>query len=78
MKSLIFTIFLSLFFSACAGKKELLIKTEYIEVKVPIKCDLKLPLKPQFNGNFKSAKELSAYYLQVEKIAKICTKTEQN
>ena len=63
-------------FLGCSAKKELMIKTEYQEVKVPIKCPLKVPKKPRFNNDLSSAKRLSAYYLEVEYIAKSCTSGE--
>ncbi|MEA8983494.1 hypothetical protein [Campylobacter jejuni] len=56
------------FLSACASK-DILIKTEIKEVKVPIKC----PLKPLDKKDLESAKEISKYYLEVENIAKLCT-----
>ncbi|MBX2109035.1 hypothetical protein I9U52_03620, partial [Campylobacter jejuni] len=43
------------------------------EVKVPVKCPLKLPLKPLDKKDLESAKEISKYYLEVENIAKLCT-----
>lgn len=60
------------FLSACASK-DVLIKTEIKELKVPVKCPLKLPLKPLDKGDLESAKEISKYYLEIEEIAKICT-----
>ncbi|EGF1230026.1 hypothetical protein IB030_001652 [Campylobacter jejuni] len=60
------------FLSACASK-DILVKTEYKEVKVPIKCPLKLPLKPFDKGDLESAKKIAKYYLEVENIAKLCT-----
>ncbi|TKX33327.1 hypothetical protein [Campylobacter taeniopygiae] len=69
---ILFYIFISFVFTACAPK-ELLIKTQYQEVKIPIKCPLKLPLKPFDKGDLESAKQISSYYLEVEDIAKQCT-----
>lgn len=73
MKKIIFLIIPCFLFFGCGSKKEYLVKTRYQEVKIPIKCNLKIPAKPKFKNDFESAKELSKYYLQVEKIAKICT-----
>lgn len=75
LKKLFVTLILSiiLILSGCASKKEILVKTEYKEVKIPVKCSLKIPAKPKFNNDFKSAKELSKYYLETERIAKLCT-----
>ncbi|AJC90799.1 hypothetical protein MWJ18_000051 [Campylobacter lari] len=63
--------------SACANK-DILIKTEFSEVKIPVKCPLKLPLKPLNKGDLASAKELSKYYLEIESIAKTCTGWDEN
>lgn len=64
-------VIMCLIISACA-RKELLVKTQYQEVKIPIKCPLKLPLKPLDKGDFESAKQISKYYLELEDIAKRC------
>lgn len=64
-------VFMCFVLSACAHK-ELLVKTQFKEVKIPIKCPLKIPLKPLDKGDFESAKQISKYYLEVEDIAKRC------
>lgn len=61
-----------IFFSACATKPIVKIQTQ--EVFIPVKCDLQLPPKPQEDGSFESHKALAKYYLEVEQIAKDCTK----
>lgn len=74
MKKLILSV-LALFalsFSACATKPIVKIKTQ--EVLIPVKCNLELPPKPQEDGSFESHKALAKYYLEVEQIAKDCTK----
>ena len=71
----LFATFLALFvlnFSACATKPILKIQTQ--EVLIPVKCNLELPPKPQEDGSFESHKALAKYYLEVEQIAKDCTK----
>lgn len=75
MKKLILSAFLAIFalsFTACATKPIVKIQTQ--EVFIPVKCDLQLPPKPQENGSFESHKALAKYYLEVEQIAKDCTK----
>lgn len=75
MKKFILSVFLTLFalsFSACASKPVYKIKTQ--EVFIPVKCNLELPPKPQENGSFESHKALAKYYLEVEQVAKDCTK----
>ena len=75
MRKLILSAFLALFalnFSACATKPIVKIQTQ--EVLIPVKCNLELPPKPQEDGSFESHKALAKYYLEVEQIAKDCTK----
>lgn len=75
MRKLILSVFLALFalsFSACATKPIAKIQTQ--EVLIPVKCNLELPPKPQEDGSFESHKALAKYYLEVEQIAKDCTK----
>ncbi|ECL1831172.1 TPA: hypothetical protein SE504_001959, partial [Campylobacter jejuni] len=71
-KMRIFLLIIPFVFTACASK-DILIKTEIKEVKVPIKCPLKLPFKPFDKKDLESAKEISKYYLELENIAKLCT-----
>lgn len=73
-KSFILFTLLALFaltFSACASKP--VYKVEIKEVFIPVKCNLKLPKKPQENGSFASHRALAKYYLEIEQIAKDCT-----
>ena len=65
-------ILFALAFSACASKP--VYKVEIKEVFIPVKCNLKLPKKPQENGSFESHRALSKYYLEIEQIAKDCTR----
>lgn len=59
-------ILLALFLGGCASK------TEYKEVYIPMKCPLKMPLKPQNDSSFESHRDLMIYYLECENIAKKC------
>lgn len=75
MKNFVLAVLLALFalnFSACATKP--IVKIQTHEVFIPVKCNLDLPPKPQENGSFESHKALAKYYLEVEQIAKDCTK----
>ena len=65
----------ALTFSACASKP--VYKVEIKEVFIPVKCNLKLPKKPQENGSFASHRALAKYYLEVEQIAKDCNVTSK-
>lgn len=58
--------------SGCA-KQEPLIRTEYKDVLVPIKCKVSLPAKPKFDSsNMQSAVELATYYQTCEALLKEC------
>lgn len=73
MKRMVWAILLGIFalnFTACSSK----LKIQTKEVFIPVKCDLELPHKPKENGSFESHKALAKYYLEVEQIAKDCTK----
>ncbi|WP_238700771.1 hypothetical protein [Helicobacter apodemus] len=71
-KKTLFIAFLLLSLAGCASKPIVRIDTK--EVFIPIKCNLTLPNKPKEDGSFQSHKELLIYYLEVESIAKDCTK----
>lgn len=58
--------------SGCA-KQEPLIRTEYKDVLVPIKCKVSLPVKPKFDpNNMQSALELAKYFQTCEALLKEC------
>ena len=58
--------------SGCA-KQEPLIRTEYKDVLVPIKCKVSRPAKPKFDpDNMQSAVELAKYYETCEALLKEC------
>ena len=58
--------------SGCA-KQEPLIRTEYKDVLIPIKCKASLPAKPKFDSsNMQSAVELAKYYQTCEALLKEC------
>lgn len=58
--------------SGCA-KQEPLIRTEYKDVLVPIRCKVSLPTKPKFDSsNMQSAVELAKYYQTCEALLKEC------
>lgn len=68
----VLVILYGLFGSGCSSKTGAI-----KEVYIPVKCPLKMPLKPQNNGDFKSHKEMMIYYLECENIAIKCTGEEQ-
>ena len=67
----VLVILYGLFSSGCSQKGTI------NEVYIPVKCPLKMPLKPQNNGDFQSHKEMMIYYLECENIAIKCTGEEQ-
>lgn len=74
MKILAFLLF-ALLFVGCSAKPEVITKTIYKDVYVPVKCQVKMPKKPKFEPeNLSSAKELAVYYRQVEALLMECVK----
>jgi conserved domain protein len=58
--------------SGCAAKPAM-VRTEYKDVLVPIKCKVSLPAKPKFDSsNMQSAVELAKYYQTCEALLKEC------
>ena len=50
-----------------------MVRTEYKDVLVPIKCKVSLPAKPKFDSsNMQSAVELAKYYQTCEALLKEC------
>lgn len=62
-------LFLPLLFLGCST----LVKTEIQEVYIPVRCNVKLPVKPKDDGSFESAKKLTIYYIEIEQIARDCS-----
>lgn len=59
--------------SGCATKPAPMVRTEYKDVLVPIKCKVSLPAKPKFDSsNMQSAVELAKYYQTCEALLKEC------
>lgn len=50
----------------------------YQRVNVPVRCDLVLPKKPKSADDFNTHKKLMLYFLEVESIAKACTKGDSD
>ena len=58
--------------SGCAAKPAM-VRTEYKDVLVPIRCKVSLPAKPKFDSsNMQSAVELAKYYQTCEALLKEC------
>ncbi|WP_232209591.1 MULTISPECIES: hypothetical protein [Campylobacter] len=75
LRKIVFIILLSfaVIMAGCANKPEIITRTLYQDVYIPMKCDVKLPEKPEYDKNDPdSAKKLAIYYKQVEKLLKGC------
>ncbi len=71
IKNFLIALFSVLCLCGCADKEP-----QIKQVYVPVRCNLKMPLKPAANGSFEAYKELVRYFLRCEEIAKDCTRSE--
>lgn len=71
IKIFLITLFSVLALCGCAAKT-----AEREKDHVPVRCNLKVPLKPAEDNSFEAHKELMEYLLKCEEIAKDCTKEE--
>lgn len=69
-------IILAIIFCGCASKEpQIITKTVYQEVKVPVACIEKMPQKPKFEANdLQSARDLMEYFKTCEELLKGCAK----
>ena len=68
----LFVLTISVTLAGCADKNAQ-VMTEYKEIYLPVKCQIKLPQKPEFNpNNPKSLKETIGYYRHIETLLKGC------
>ena len=68
-------LFFALFFVGCSSKPEIITKTQYQDVYVPVRCQAKMPEKPKFDKkDMQSARALAVYYRQVEALLMECVK----
>lgn len=64
-----------IFLSGCSAKPEIITRTEYQNVYIPVKCKIDMPAKPKFDeNNLESAKEIAKYYGEVERLLTECVK----
>ncbi len=63
-----------LLLAGCAGKDpQVIIRTEYKDVFVPIRCINKMPNKPKYDHeNMQTARELMQYYKTCEELLRGC------
>lgn len=63
--------------AGCAKEPQIITRTVYQEVKIPVACIEKMPTKPKFNkDDLASAKELMSYFKTCEELLKGCVNGE--
>ena len=73
MKLIISSLIVALFRVGWSSKPEVIVKTQYQDVYVPIACIKEMPTKPKFSPeNLESARELMGYFLTCEELLKGC------
>ncbi|WP_109146900.1 hypothetical protein [Campylobacter concisus] len=73
MKLIVSSLLAALFMAGCSSKPEVIVKTQYQDVYVPVACIEKMPTKPKYSPeNLESAKELIGYFLTCEELLKGC------
>ena len=73
MKLIVSSLIVAFFMAGCASKPEVIVKTQYQDVYVPVACIDKMPTKPKYSPeNLESAKELMGYFLTCEKLLEGC------
>lgn len=80
MKLAISSLLLVAFFiTGCSSKPEVIVKTQYQDVYVPIACIKEMPAKPKYSpSDLQSAKELMGYFLTCEELLKGCVNGTNN
>lgn len=60
--------------SGCSAKPEIITRTEYQNVYVPVKCKVELPDKPKFDENNPeiSSKKIAEYHSKAERLLMEC------
>lgn len=79
MKLAINSLIIAFFMAGCASKPEIIVKTQYQDVYVPVACIEKMPTKPKYStSDLQSAKELMGYFLTCEELLKGCVNGTNN
>lgn len=79
MKLAINSLIVAFFMAGCVSKPELIVKTQYQDVYVPIACIKEMPAKPKYSpSDLQSAKELMGYFLTCEELLKGCVNGTNN
>ena len=73
MKPIVSSLIVAFFMVGCSSKPEVIVKTQYQDVYVPIACIKEMPAKPKYSpSDLQSAKELMGYFLTCEELLKGC------
>ena len=73
MKLVISSLIVAFCLAGCGAKPEVIVKTQYQDVYVPVACIEKMPAKPKYSpSDLQSAKELMGYFLTCEELLKGC------
>ena len=79
MKLAISSLLGAFFLIGCSSKPEVIVKTQYQDVYVPIACIKEMPAKPKYSpSDLQSAKELMGYFLTCEELLKGCVNGTNN
>ena len=79
MKLIASSLLVAFFMTGCASKPEVIVKTQYQDVFIPVACIEKMPTKPKYSPNdLQSAKELMGYFLTCEELLKGCVNGTNN
>ena len=79
MKLIISSLILAFVLIGCSSKPEVIVKTQYQDVYVPVACIKEMPIKPKFSPeNLESAKELMGYFLTCEELLRGCVNGTNN
>lgn len=79
MKLIASSLIVAFFIIGCSSKPEIIIKTQYQDVYVPIACIKEMPAKPKYStSDLQSAKELMGYFLTCEELLKGCVNGTNN
>lgn len=73
MKLIVSSLILAFCLVGCSSKPEVIVKTQYQDVFIPVACIGKMPAKPKYSpSDLQSAKELMGYFLTCEELLKGC------
>ena len=79
MKLAISSLLVAFFMIGCSSKPEMIVKTQYQDVYVPIACIKEMPKKPKYSpSDLQSAKELMGYFLTCEELLRGCVNGTNN